>query len=35
MSEDNVRVMIRCRPFNKREADKGDYNIITIDKDMG
>lgn len=25
---DNVRVIVRCRPFNKREKELGDYDII-------
>ena len=35
MTEDNVRVIVRCRPFNKREKDLGDYDIIETDKEMG
>ncbi|CAL6042334.1 Kinesin-like_protein [Hexamita inflata] len=35
MSDDNVRVIVRCRPFNKREAGQGDYNIIFQDKELG
>lgn len=34
-NEDNVRVIVRCRPFNKREADLGDFNIVDIDHEMG
>lgn len=30
MSE-NVKVMIRCRPFNSKETNKN--NIVSIDKD--
>ena len=34
-SKDNVRVIIRTRPFNKREADLGDWDIIEQSKEMG
>lgn len=32
--EDNVRVMVRCRPFNPREGNEGATEIIFIDKAM-
>lgn len=32
---DNVRVIVRCRPFNEREKKLGDYDIIETDKEMG
>ncbi|KAH0572069.1 Kinesin-like protein [Spironucleus salmonicida] len=35
MSDDNVKVLIRCRPFNQREANEGATQIIRMNKPMG
>jgi hypothetical protein len=34
MPEETVRVLVRCRPFNKREIDLGCENVITMDQEV-
>ena len=33
MPEDNVKVAVRCRPFNGREKNMGCKQIITVNED--
>lgn len=32
MPAECVRVMIRCRPMNKKETDRGSYSVMTLDE---
>lgn len=34
MSEDTVKVVIRCRPFNQKEANEGAHNIVHANHEM-
>lgn len=31
-SDECVKVMVRCRPMNKKEKDNGSKNVIEVDK---
>lgn len=34
MPEETVRVLVRCRPFNKREEDLNCENVIEMDQEV-
>lgn len=34
MPEETVRVLVRCRPFNKREEDLNCGNVIEMDQEV-
>lgn len=33
MSDDNVKVVIRCRPFNEKERAEGAHNVVHANHD--
>ncbi|CAL6064536.1 Kinesin-2 [Hexamita inflata] len=35
MSTENIKVIVRCRPLNKREISFNAQNIITINSNVG
>ena len=34
MSADNVKVIVRCRPFNEKEKREGAHNVVHCNHDM-
>ena len=32
MPAECVRVMVRCRPMNKKETDRGSYSVMNLDE---
>ena len=35
MSSENIRVIVRCRPFNDREKHSGHKRVVEIDQKRG
>ena len=34
-ADDNVRVVVRCRPLNEKEVSQGFNSIVTVDEMRG